>query len=309
MVALPVDRERLVDLHILARLDTAPAQNALVRIVAVERVRHVFFVRLRRVGPRLMLYVEIFSCVVDGAIAIVVVADRAVQHVILKNPVEGLALRDVHRLACCLDLHASRNLCRTGPRQLAVDLDDAGIAALDRAHLLQVADMRYGLLRACGRSTVEQVDQQFAGMARNLDPIDGQLGVWSVVGGSVQQRFCDSHISLRCFSEVESIALSHPHYTQPALTESLQEKSSRGNRRGIQNGLSILSEPPIFRSGTVAVNPRRGPARRPSVRSAWLRGRSPSGRSRRYVRQQRTECLRRAVSSAWRLPARQPRHS
>ena len=33
---------------------------------------------------------------------------------------------------------------------------------------------------------------------------------------------------------VEGIALSHPHYTQPALTESLQEKSSRETCGNIQ---------------------------------------------------------------------------
>src|SRR5271156_2642679 len=74
-------------------------------------------------------------------------------------------------------------------------------------------------------------------MARNLDPIDDQLGVWGVVSGSVQQRFRNSHMSLRCFSGVDGIALSHPHYTQPALTESLQEKSSRAIGWGIQKGL------------------------------------------------------------------------
>ena len=38
MRVFPADRKRLVHLHILTRLDAPPAENALVRIVAIERI-------------------------------------------------------------------------------------------------------------------------------------------------------------------------------------------------------------------------------------------------------------------------------
>ena len=93
-----------------------------------------------------MLYVEVFGGVVDGAVLVVVVADGAVEHVVLQDAVEGLALGDVHGFARCLDGHARSDVCRAGARQLAVDLDHAGVAALDRTHLREVADLRHGLL-------------------------------------------------------------------------------------------------------------------------------------------------------------------
>ena len=95
MFALPVDRERLVDLHVLAGLDAAAAENALVGIVAVEGVGVVLRVGLGREGAGLVLYVELCGRVVDGAVPVVVVADGAVEIVVLEDAVEGLALRDV----------------------------------------------------------------------------------------------------------------------------------------------------------------------------------------------------------------------
>jgi hypothetical protein len=43
----PMDRERLIDLQILASFNTAAAENALIGIVSVERIRVIDFVRLR----------------------------------------------------------------------------------------------------------------------------------------------------------------------------------------------------------------------------------------------------------------------
>ncbi len=106
MIALPVDRESFIDLHVLARLNAASAEDALIGVVAVEGIRHVLLVRLWRVRPGLMLYVQFFGGVVDGAVAIVVVADGAVEHVVLEDAVEGLALRDVDCFSCRFDFHA-----------------------------------------------------------------------------------------------------------------------------------------------------------------------------------------------------------
>ena len=49
MRIFPANGQRFVHLNVLAGLDAAPAQNALLRIVAIERVGVIHFVRLRRV--------------------------------------------------------------------------------------------------------------------------------------------------------------------------------------------------------------------------------------------------------------------
>jgi hypothetical protein len=48
MWVFPINRERLVHLEVLAGLDAAAAENALIWIVPIERICMVFFVRL---GP------------------------------------------------------------------------------------------------------------------------------------------------------------------------------------------------------------------------------------------------------------------
>ena len=125
-----------------------------------------FSIRLWRVRPRLVLHIQLFRRVVDRAIPIVVVAHRAVQHVVLQNAVEGLALGDVDGLACSLNLHPGDNLRRARTHQFAVDLYHAGIAALNRTHLREIADLRHRLLRLYCRPFVQQIDQQPARRAR-----------------------------------------------------------------------------------------------------------------------------------------------
>ncbi len=61
-----------------------------------------------------MLYAEFFGGVVDGAVLVVVVADGAVEHVVLEDAVEGFALGDVDGLACGLDGHAGGDGCGAG---------------------------------------------------------------------------------------------------------------------------------------------------------------------------------------------------
>ena len=93
MRIFPVDGQRLVDLQVLAGLHAAAAQNALVGIVAVERIAVVDFVGLGLERDMLVLDGEQFGGVVDRAVAVVVVADGAVEHVIAENAVERLVLR------------------------------------------------------------------------------------------------------------------------------------------------------------------------------------------------------------------------
>ncbi len=89
MRGLPVDGEGLVDLHVLAGLDAAAAEDALVGIIPIEGIGHVLLVWFGSVLARLVLYVEFGGGVVDGAVLVVVVADRAIEHVVLQDAVEG----------------------------------------------------------------------------------------------------------------------------------------------------------------------------------------------------------------------------
>ena len=106
MLVFPVDRERLVDLHVLARLDAAAAQNALVGVVAVERIGVVDLVRLGLERDLLVLDRQHLRGVVDGAVAVVVVADRAIEHVVAEDAVERLRCAAAAcRGGICRNLH------------------------------------------------------------------------------------------------------------------------------------------------------------------------------------------------------------
>ena len=108
MRILPVDRKRFVHLHVLAGFDAAAAENALVGIVAIERIGVVDLVRLGLEGDFLVLDREHLGRVVDRAVAVVVVADRAVEQVILEDAIERLALRGRRRGGLRRDLHRRR---------------------------------------------------------------------------------------------------------------------------------------------------------------------------------------------------------
>ncbi len=96
----PIDREGFIHLDILACLYATAAKQTLIRIVPVERVRGVNFVRLGLERDFLMFDLQQLGRVVDCAIPVVVVADRAVQHVVGEDHVERLPLRGIcpHRL-------------------------------------------------------------------------------------------------------------------------------------------------------------------------------------------------------------------
>ncbi len=81
-VAVPGDGQRFVHLHILAGLHAAPAKDALVGIVAIKRIGVVLRIRLLAVLAHLVLYVELARGVVHRAVAVIVVANRAIQVVI-----------------------------------------------------------------------------------------------------------------------------------------------------------------------------------------------------------------------------------
>ena len=64
---------------------------------------------------------------------------------------------------------------------------------MDGAHLLEIADVRDGLLYAGFGAAIEEVDEEFAGVGGDGDAIDGELHVGGVVGGSVEERFHSTH--------------------------------------------------------------------------------------------------------------------
>jgi len=209
--ALPVDAEGLIDLDALASLDAAAAQDALVGVITIEGVGEVLFVWLVSEGARLMLYFEQRCSVVNGAIVVVVVTDCAVEHVVLEDAVEGLTLGDVDGVAGGFDGHAGSDLGAAGADEFSVDLNHAGVTALDGAHLGDVADLRDFLLDASGCSAVEEVDEEFTGTSRDVEAVDGDLCVGFGFGRSVEEFFHAAHtvFQMRCGSitDVSSIGL------------------------------------------------------------------------------------------------------
>jgi hypothetical protein len=109
---------------------------------------------------RLVLDIEQCRGVVHLTVAVVVVADRAIEQVISQQPVEALFLR---RLRSCAP--GDHTLSRSGlhaarAHQLTVDLDHAGIAALNRTHLRVIADMRQFV------DAQNRIDKPFAALGR-----------------------------------------------------------------------------------------------------------------------------------------------
>src|SRR6266849_5431719 len=105
MGILPVNRKGLIDLHVLACLNTSAAENALLRVVTVEGVRVILFIGLRMIRNRLMFNVQQSFRVVNGAVSVVVVAHGAVENVIAENAIKGLSLRSAGLLRICQNLH------------------------------------------------------------------------------------------------------------------------------------------------------------------------------------------------------------
>ena len=122
----------------------------------------IHFIGLGLVGNLLMLDVEQRGGVVHRAVAVVVVADRAVEQMIAEDAVKGFALRCVCARGEEVDhVHAVRGHGAAGSHQLAVDLHHAGVAGLDRSKLRVIAD-----LRNSDSAAVDHVDQAFPGLDR-----------------------------------------------------------------------------------------------------------------------------------------------
>src|SRR6266850_1917865 len=141
MRILPADRQSFVDLETLTGFNTTAAQNALVGIIAVERVGAVDFVRLGFEWETLVLDGQHLGGVVNDAVAVVVVADGAIKEVIAQNAIERFRSRQLRPLRRDLHGHVVRNRSRTGAHQLSIEFHKAGVASLDRAELRVIADV------------------------------------------------------------------------------------------------------------------------------------------------------------------------
>lgn len=105
--------------------------------------------------------------VMDGAITIVVVADRAVEHVVAEN-----AIKSFHLCGCCLgglrrDSHSICGYGRAGSNQSAVHFNNACVASLNRPELRVVADMRNR-----SATTVDETDEKLIGLGFLRDSVN-----------------------------------------------------------------------------------------------------------------------------------------
>ena len=105
-----------------------------------------------------MLDREHLGRVVDRAVAVVIVADGAVEHVIFEEPVERLALGGRGRGGVRRTFIPSVNRGSAGPDELSVHLDQARVAGLDRAELRVVAHCRQ-----LNPDTQDDIDETLAG--------------------------------------------------------------------------------------------------------------------------------------------------
>ena len=159
MWIFPADRKRLVDFNILASLHATSAENALIRIVSVKWVRVIDFVRLRLERNLLVLDGQQLGRVVHRAIPVVIVADRAVKHVIAENPVERFPLSGDRSCGSCGNVHAGRAMRGASPDQFAVHLHHTRVASLNRAELWMIANL--GNFRT---DAIDELDETLVGL-------------------------------------------------------------------------------------------------------------------------------------------------
>ena len=159
MRVFPPNRQRFVDLNILARFHATAAKNALIRIITVKRIRRINGIRFRFERDFLMFDGQQFGRVVDRAVAVVIVADGAVQHVIAENPVKGFPLCSHRAAGFCGDLHIGLDLGCARSHQRSIDLNHTRIAGLNRAKLWVITH-----LRDFGPRAVKKIHEAFFGL-------------------------------------------------------------------------------------------------------------------------------------------------
>jgi len=108
------------------------AENALVEVVAIERICAIDLVRFRSEWDPLVLNSQQFRRVMDDAVAVVVVADRAVQHVIAQNAIECFHLGRLCLRRLREDRHSIGDWGCTGSNQSAIHFHHARVTRLNR---------------------------------------------------------------------------------------------------------------------------------------------------------------------------------
>jgi len=108
--------------------------------------------------------------VMDCAVAIVVVANRAVEHVVAQNPIKCLYQRSRRLRRLGGDLHPIGDCGCAGPGQAAVHFHHGRVARLNSTELRVIADV--GDRHA---TTVDQIDENLVGLSISNDTIDGNI--------------------------------------------------------------------------------------------------------------------------------------
>ncbi len=172
MLQFPADRKRFIHLHGLAGLNALAAQNALARIVAVEGIGHIHFIGLGLELMLLVLDIQGQRRVVYPAVLVVVIAYRAIEHVIAKNHIEGFRARILGSLRFRDDFHPGNDLGSAGTYEFAIHFDYAGIAGLDRPHQGRViTDVRNLIV------TKNRLDKQFTLARCNRGPVNRDMNL------------------------------------------------------------------------------------------------------------------------------------
>jgi hypothetical protein len=112
----------------------------------------------------LVVDVKTLGGVMNRAVLIVVVADRAIEIVIFKEVVKGFALRALGSPARRRHFHSCRDLRAARANQLAIDIHHAGVTGFDRTKLGVVADLGQMSLR---QRAIDGLDKQLAGDSWN----------------------------------------------------------------------------------------------------------------------------------------------
>src|SRR6266404_46531 len=133
MVIFPTDRECFIHLQRLAGLYAAATQNTLVGVVPIEWVGIVDWVRLGTIRYLLMFDFQQFRCVMNRAVAVVVVANGTVEKVVPKDAVERFSSSGFCPRRTGDNLHPGRDGGTASASEPAVHFHQAGIAGLDGA--------------------------------------------------------------------------------------------------------------------------------------------------------------------------------
>ncbi|MNV47064.1 hypothetical protein D3C71_1389190 [compost metagenome] len=88
----PVNRERLIHLKVLTSFHAATAQNTLVRIIPVHRMRHIHLIGLPLEHILLMIQLQLLGRVMYNTVPVIVITHRTIQLMILQNPGHGFHL-------------------------------------------------------------------------------------------------------------------------------------------------------------------------------------------------------------------------